>query len=99
MHQHQHYEEKENQITFKLNIDMIDTNTFHLHLTCLMLNSFSTRGVLIGKVGTGCEAQIGCFFGLSGLPMAPFLFENWFRYRSRFCKMHNFSMNLPLVYI
>ena len=24
----------------------------------------------------GCAAQIGCFFGLSGLPMAPFLFEN-----------------------
>ena len=28
----------------------------------------------------GCVAQIGCFFGLSGLPMAPFLFENWFIY-------------------
>ena len=34
-------------------------------------------------------AQIGCLFGLSGLAMAPFLFENWFRYRSRFCKMLN----------
>ena len=29
-------------------------------------------------------AQIGRIFGLSGLPMALFLFENWFRYRSRF---------------
>ena len=38
----------------------------------------------------GMWDQIGCFFGLSGLPMAPFLFENWFRYRSRFCKMHSF---------
>ena len=37
-----------------------------------------------------CAAQIGRIFGLSGLPMALFLFENWFRYRSRFCKMLNF---------
>ena len=35
----------------------------------------------------GCAAQIGCLFDISGLPMVPFLFENWFRYRSRFCKM------------
>ena len=34
----------------------------------------------------GCAAQIRCFFDLSGLAMAPFLFENWFRYRSRFAK-------------
>ena len=47
----------------------------------------------------GCAAQIGCFFGLSSLPMAPFLFENWFRYRSRFCKIHNFQWIFPLVYL
>ena len=48
-------------------------------------------GVLSGKVGIrGCAAQIGYFFSLSGLAMAPFLFENWFKYRSRFCKMRNF---------
>ena len=41
----------------------------------------------------GCAAQIGCFFGLSGLPMAPFLFENWFRYRSHFLQNTKFSMN------
>ena len=32
--------------------------------------------------------------------MAPFLFENWFRYRLRFCKMLNFrfifSFGLPI---
>ena len=47
----------------------------------------------------GCAAQIGCFFGLSGLPMAPFLFVNWFRYRLRFCKMHNFWWIFPLIYL
>ena len=56
-------------------------------------------GVLSGKVGRGCAAQIGCFFGLSGFAMAPFLFENWFWYRSRFCKMHNFRWIFPLVYL
>ena len=47
-------------------------------------------GYLVERWVRGCVAQIGCFFGLSGFAMAPFLFENWFRYRSRFCKMHNF---------
>ena len=46
-------------------------------------------GDLVERWVRGCAAQIGCFFGLSGFAMAPFLFENWFRYRSRFCKMHN----------
>ena len=50
-------------------------------------------GYLVERWVRGCAAQIGCFFGLSGLPMAPFLFENWFRYRSRFWKKHNFLMN------
>ena len=48
-------------------------------------------GYLVERWVRGCAAQIGCFFGLSGLPMAPFLFENWFRYRSHFCKMQNFQ--------
>ena len=52
-------------------------------------------GVLSGKVGTGMCAQIGCFFGLSGFPMAPFLFENWFRNRSYFWKMHTFRWIFP----
>ena len=47
-------------------------------------------GYLVERWVWGCATQIGCFFGISGLPMAPFLFENWFRYRSRFCKMHDF---------
>ena len=47
-------------------------------------------GYLVERWVRGCAAQIGCFFGLSGFVMAPFLFKNWFRYRSRFCKMHNF---------
>ena len=45
-------------------------------------------GYLVERWVRGCAAQIGCFFGLSGFAMAPFLFENWFWYRSRFCKMH-----------
>ena len=50
--------------------------------------------VLSGKVGTGrCgpdTPMIGCLFVLLGLSMTPFLFENLFSYRSRFCKMLNF---------
>ena len=52
-------------------------------------------GHLVERWVRGCAAQIGCFFGLSGFPMAPFLFENWFRYRSHFCKMHNFRWIFP----
>ena len=55
--------------------------------------------LLVERWVRGCAAQIGCFFGLSGFAMAPFLFENWFRYRSRFCKMHNFRWICPLVYL
>ena len=43
-------------------------------------------GYLVERWVRGCAAQIGCLFGLSGLPMATLLFENWFRYRSHFCK-------------
>ena len=35
-------------------------------------------GYLVERWVRGCAAQIGCFFGLSGFAMAPFLFENWF---------------------
>ena len=50
-----------------------------------------SRGVLIVERWVrGEAAQIGCLFGLPGLPMAPFLFENWFRYRLHFSKMLNF---------
>ena len=56
-------------------------------------------GYLVERWVRGCAAQIGCFFGLSGFAMAPFLFENWFWYRSRFCKMHNFRWIFPLVYL
>ena len=56
-------------------------------------------GYLVERWVRGCAAQIWYFFGLSGLSMAPFLFENWFRYRSRFCKMHNFRLIFPLVYL
>ena len=43
-------------------------------------------GYLVERRVRGCASWIGRLFSLSGLPMAPFLFENWFRYRSRFCK-------------
>ena len=33
-------------------------------------------GYLVERWVRGCATQIGCFFGLSSLPMAPFLFEN-----------------------
>ena len=56
-------------------------------------------GGVVERWVRGCAAQIGCFFDLSGFPMAPFLFENWFRYRSHFCKMHNFWWIFPSVYL
>ena len=70
---------------------MIDSVLF-TNKCCLYYNYYiSIRGgYLVERWVRGCAAQIGCFFGLSGFAMAPFLFENWFRYRSRFCKMHNF---------
>ena len=58
-----------------------------------------TPGGLSGKVGTGmCGPDRGLFRPLS-LSMAPFLFENWFRYRSIFakCKIFNeFFFGLPI---
>ena len=56
-------------------------------------------GYLVERWVQGCAAQIRCFVGLSGLPVAPFLFENWFRYRSYFCKMYNFQLIFPLAYL
>ena len=47
----------------------------------VVINPFQSGcpgGYLVERWVRGCAAQIGCFFGLSGLPMAPFLFENWF---------------------
>ena len=32
-------------------------------------------GYLVERWVRGCAAQIGCFFGLLGLPMAPFLLK------------------------
>ena len=47
-----------------------------------------------------CATPVGYLFGLSCLGMTPSLFENWFRYRLRFCKMLNFrwffSFGLPI---
>ena len=68
-------------------------------LNCSVPRSGGGGGYLVERWVRGCAAQIGCLFGLSGLPMAPFLFENWFRYRSRFCKMPNFLWIFPLVYL
>ena len=39
----------------------------------------------------GCAAQIGCFFDLSGLALAPFFYLKIGLDIGRvFCKMHNF---------
>ena len=43
-------------------------------------------------------AQIGCLFGIPGLSMTIFLFENWFRYKLHFSKLLNFRWTFPLVY-
>ena len=46
-------------------------------LTCDVSNARG-GGYLVERWVRGCAAQIGCFFGLSGFAMAPFLFEKWF---------------------
>ena len=61
-------------------------------------------GIYSGKVGrpTGMCGPDRAHFRPLRFTNGPFLFENWFRYRSCFCKMLNFrfSMNfssgLPL---
>ena len=57
------------------------------------------RGYHSRKVGTGMCSPGGAHFGPLRFTNGPFLFENWFRYRSRFCKMlnsMNFSSGLPI---
>ena len=41
----------------------------------------------------GCAAQIGCLFGLSGLPMAPFYLKIGLDIG---CVFANFSFSLPI---
>ena len=82
-------------------------NSQHIQGVCLntgysavcLLGKHRGGGDLVERWVRGCAAHIGCFFGRSGLSMAPFLFEKWFRYRSRFCKMLNFRFIFPLVYL
>ena len=57
-----------------LNINIIETRT-----EGIKSSDPGGGGHLVERWVRGCAAQMGCFFGLSGLPMAPFLFENWFR--------------------
>ena len=58
------------------------------------------EGVLSGKVGTGMFGPDRVLFQPLRFTNGPlFLFENWFRYRSRFSKMHNFRWIFPLVYL
>ena len=73
--------------------------TTHRHTNDSKPSGPIPEGYIVERWVRGCAAQIGCLFVLSGLPMAPFLFENWFRYRSRFCKIHNFQWSFPLVYL
>ena len=57
------------------------------------------RGYHSGKVGTGMCGPDGAHFRPLRFTNGPFLFENWFRYRSRFCKMLNFRCIFPLAYL
>ena len=72
---------------------------YHMQSWICIWYALIRGGYLVERWVRGCATQIGCFFGLSGFAMAPFLFENWFWYTSRFCKMHNFRWIFPLVYL
>ena len=50
----------------------------------------SLGGIYSGKVGTGMWGPDRAHFQPLRFTNGPFLFENWFRYRSNFCKMLNF---------
>ena len=56
-------------------------------------------GVLSGKVGTGMCGPDRVLFRPLRFTNCPFLFENWFRYRSHFWKMQKFQWIFPLVYL
>ena len=69
-----------------------------------MIHGFASHvkgpgGVLSEKVGMGMCGPDRVFFPPLRFTNGPFLFENWFRYWSRFCKMHNFQLIFPLVYL
>ena len=64
------------------------------------LNPGGGGGVLSGKVGTGmCGPDRVPFRLLRFTNAPPFLFANWFRLRSLFCKMLNFRRIFPVVYL
>ena len=48
-------------------------------------------GLLSGKVGPGICGPNRVLFRPLRFTNGPFLFENWFRYRLHFCKIHNFQ--------
>ena len=60
-----------------------------------IISSRYPGGVLSGKVGTGMCGPDRVLFRSLRFSNGPFLFENWFRYRSHFCKMHNFCWIFP----
>ena len=49
------------------------------------------RGALSVKVGTWICGPDRVLFRPLRFTNGPFLFENWFRYRLRFCKIHKFQ--------
>ena len=55
-------------------------------------SKLTTRGggVLSEKVDSGMCGPDRVLFRPLRFSNSPILFENWFRYRWRFCKMHNF---------
>ena len=62
-------------------------------------SDLGSQGVLSGKVGTGMCGPDGVLFRPLRFTNGLFLFENWFRYRLRFCKLQfsmNFSFSLPI---
>ena len=75
------------------------TQQFGQALSSRRKGQATTRGYLVERWVRGCAAQIGCFSASQVYQWPLFLFETWFRYRSRLCKMHNFQWIFPLVYL
>ena len=87
-------------VNFVENLDDEFKTRFTVFETCdnmllyLVKNPFvvEARGVLSGKVGTGMCGPDRVLFRPLRFTNGPFfLFENWFKYRLRFCKIHNFQ--------
>ena len=91
--------------TTPMNVSILSRNVIFIgeNLSCFQRTIYVTfltpGGYLMERWVRGCAAQIGCFFGLSGLPMAPFYLKIGLDIGCVFAKyiiFNEFSLSLPI---